>query len=457
VSTVVIDLNDAAVSAWRDGAFVLRSPGYALLGTAIEAVGEQAWAQARLQPRAINDRFWDELGLEPLPPAPGGALRTPADLACEHLSQMWSSIGSPAPVKEVFLAVPGFYSRDQLALVLGMARECSMPVAGMIDTALAAVSRAQPGPTILHLDLQLHRAVVTRFTQGERLARAGVETRRGAGLSALRERWLVAAAQQFIATTRFDPLHDAGCEQQLYSLIDEHLEAVDTGQRLRLEVKSASATHATSLDVATLERAADDEYARIIELARSATTPGESVQLHLAHRVAALPGLARRLAELPDVELVALPGDAVEKGVMANADALRGGSGDGVTYLTNAPWLEGGGPALVPPQTLPTPAQVPTHVLYEGLARSLGPTPLTIGSQVAGERDIALAAPLSGVSRRHCAIAIREDGQAVLTDSSSHGTFVNGRRVDGEVLLRLGDRLRVGTPGHEIQLVRVVN
>ena len=42
-----------------------------------------------------------------------------------------------------------------------------------------------------------------------------------------------------------------------------------------------------------------------------------------------------------------------------------------------------------------------------------------------------------------------------MRDHSRHGTFLNGERVDGEIGLRPGDRLRVGTPGVVFELVTV--
>ena len=56
------------------------------------------------------------------------------------------------------------------------------------------------------------------------------------------------------------------------------------------------------------------------------------------------------------------------------------------------------------------------------------------------------------ISRRHCALGVK-DGRAVLTDfGSRNGSYVNGERVDGEIQLKPGDRLRVGRLQFEIVL-----
>ena len=61
-----------------------------------------------------------------------------------------------------------------------------------------------------------------------------------------------------------------------------------------------------------------------------------------------------------------------------------------------------------------------------------------------------------GVSRLHC--LLEQDGDGVwLQDCSTYGTLLNGERVGGRVELRAGDRLRLGHPGVELELVRVVD
>src|SRR5262245_22552630 len=49
------------------------------------------------------------------------------------------------------------------------------------------------------------------------------------------------------------------------------------------------------------------------------------------------------------------------------------------------------------------------------------------------------------VSKRHCCIAAWAGKVRVRDLKSSNGTFVNGRPVDGEMLVADGDRLQVGT------------
>ena len=95
----------------------------------------------------------------------------------------------------------------------------------------------------------------------------------------------------------------------------------------------------------------------------------------------------------------------------------------------------------------------PTHLLFEHMAYRIEESPLVLGSQIAeGERTIPLPAEMPGVSRRHCSLR-NENGQCILEDFSRYGTFLNGHRIDGSAVLQVGDSLRLGSPGHEMELI----
>ena len=56
------------------------------------------------------------------------------------------------------------------------------------------------------------------------------------------------------------------------------------------------------------------------------------------------------------------------------------------------------------------------------------------------------------MSRRHCTV-MRRDKRLILTDTSTYGTFVNGVKITGETELAVGQSIRVGTPGEELQVI----
>jgi pSer/pThr/pTyr-binding forkhead associated (FHA) protein len=60
------------------------------------------------------------------------------------------------------------------------------------------------------------------------------------------------------------------------------------------------------------------------------------------------------------------------------------------------------------------------------------------------------------ISRRHCAIAIRDQAVVVEEFGSKNGTFLNDERVEGQRQARSGDRLKVGPLVFEMQIVETL-
>jgi hypothetical protein len=183
--------------------------------------------------------------------------------------------------------------------------------------------------------------------------------------------------------------------------------------------------------------------------------PRQPVTLQLTHRIAPLPGCREMLATIDAArEMVLEPGS----GAFGALDLWHGPSGRevGVTLLTSRPWQGREASSPAPPRPVKPVSQdevVPTHVLYRTVAYPLSDRPLVIGSGGSQEKvDVRIVGELAGVSREHCSLQ-RGGGGVILTDHSTYGTFVDGERVAGTAMLRLGQIIRVGTPGEELQLI----
>jgi pSer/pThr/pTyr-binding forkhead associated (FHA) protein len=96
-------------------------------------------------------------------------------------------------------------------------------------------------------------------------------------------------------------------------------------------------------------------------------------------------------------------------------------------------------------------------VLFEGIAHVITPDPLWLGSSASSEEGRGLdvgGGPMPGLSRRHCAVFC-SGGSVMVEDHSSYGTYLNGRRLEGTSEVRIGDRIRLGSPGVELMLIAV--
>ncbi len=57
-------------------------------------------------------------------------------------------------------------------------------------------------------------------------------------------------------------------------------------------------------------------------------------------------------------------------------------------------------------------------------------------------------------SRQHCAVRMVTQGLSITDLSSRNGTFVNGERINGEMVLSAGDVIRVGSDSIEVMVSR---
>jgi len=453
MSVLALEIHDAGLLATGDALAEVPapSPGYALFEGKDIHTGRAAAERSRLRPRWVHHRFWQELSTEPLSRPYPRHLST-AELAHAHLGAFWHELGAEA--EKVLLAVPGTFSEAQLSLLLGIARSLEIPVRGLVESAVAAglgaaFDDAIFGGKVLHLDLQLHRAVATELHRGDALERRRIATSARVGLFALRDAWARAIAERFVDQTRFDPLHAATTEQVLYDQLPGWLEAVANRGSVRASLTSGGREHAIELAAAELEKAVESFYRALDELLRPSL--GGTALLLLSHR-AALPGLRARLGRLSEVEIAQLPPGAAARGALAMQGPIEGPA-EALPFVTRLPLPQ----EAKPTQSQPTPPapEPPTHVLFQGRAHAIGDGPLVLGAAPGGDGAALRLPHAAGLSREHCRL-VRRGSQVWIEDQSKFGTRLNGRRLEGEAAVSAGDRLSLGEPGLEVELIRVV-
>ncbi len=331
MSAIAIEINDAGLRASGPrGAVGAASPGYALLERRTLLTGEPARAAARLKPRFVSHHHWQRMSLETVGrPFPGG-LRN-ADLVHAHLSDYWSELRSAldaAPAgMPVLLVIPPSYGSEQTGLLLGIARSCEMPVVGLVDAAVAAVAgrtAADAGEGApLHVDVELHRATVTRIETSTSIRRRLVEVVVDAGRLAFERRWADHLAQRFVRETRFDPLHRGDSEQQLFDRLPAWTRALADAGAAHLELGE----HTIEVAAEELHRAAAGPIESIVRVAASlveSAAPRNAVPaIFVSGRAAALPGLAGRLGEELGAPPVLLPDGAAASGALARRESIE--------------------------------------------------------------------------------------------------------------------------------------
>ncbi|MFO1425986.1 MAG: FHA domain-containing protein [Steroidobacteraceae bacterium] len=471
MSTLGLHVDDAAIALARDGAVLSVAPAIVDAGLRAPALaGQPALQRLRATPQAVSSRHWLELATG-MPPAPAALRLVRAELMARSAAAGIPPVstgdvlhapdsGPPAevpPASTLQVAVPALLDPPALARLLAVIRAAGLPpVAGFVDAAAAsAAALALPGPAIA-IELGLHHVAATRvdFVRGESRRRAAL-VRTRAGLLALQESWLQLVSEAMVLRTRFDPLHDAATEQQLYDLLPGVAARAAATGGAAVALGANGESHEVTLSRDQFAARGEGLYREIAALVHELRPAGAPVTLLADRRLGELPGLREALAGFRGCELVLLPA-----GFAAAAVSMLGGATTGervhlrrgVAHLAAAPADSGvvreilGGTALREPP--------PTHVLWGGRAMPLtAAAPIEIGRAPAAP-GIELADGLAGVSRLHCTLR-READAVVLVDHSRYGTRVNGERVAGRVRLRAGDRVQIGDPGVEIALISV--
>jgi hypothetical protein len=438
MSLCIIELNDIAVSASTAELDSVDSPGYALVQGARLIVGDDAKAQARLHPQQLNNRFWQRLSMDPISHS-GDNVRHHADLAYSQLLQLHELAGRPA---EVIFVVPGNFSPEQLSVLLGIAGHCPFRAAGLVDSAVAAAAGVEVAGDTVHIDLQLHQAVLTRLSVTTDIARAEVQTVAGAGLLSLYDRWAHIIADAFIEQCRFDPLHSATTEQYIYDQIPKYLAASD--RLIDLEVPQGAGIHRARLERDLLLQAGAKNLQQVFDRA-DAMSPDTRRYL-----------LGRQWADVPGIESYSpqsllLPKNVTARACLEHADLICSAQ-DAVSFVTRLPLLKDAPPAHTQVKVIADPEpEPPTHILIASTAYSLATACFlhVDGSEVRYH--------LQSQPETLCTLGM-QDGKLQLQILNDANIWLNDRALRaGEPVptLEAGDRLRLSAGGEPAQLIRV--
>ena len=455
MSALAIDINDAGIAV-ADATGVLGvEPGFAVVDRGRILTGDEAVALARLRPRQASNRFWSALSLEP--GSAGADLPSAAELAHAQLAAIWQKAGHTRT--DVLLVVPAGYRSEQLGLLLGLAQECGMPVRALVDVAAAAGHRPYPDCQLVYLDAGLYRVTATVLEQGADVAVRAEHALLQSGLMGLMDAFARRIADAFVRATRFNPFRNGETEQALYDRLPGWLDAWRTEERLELKLPYAGDEVRVTVERDEVLGVAAGFYRGVAQLVAQNREPDRGLVVLVSDRLARLPGLVGELARIDDARI-----EALEKGHAARSALLAAPQANGadVKLLKRLPWraapvrleVAAGAGRATAPSAVARESRA-THVVHGGTAYRVGASGIVVGRETDGaRRTIMVPDNHSGVSRVHAEVLLR-DGELKLRDLSRYGTYVNEKKVAGEVVLQPGDVVRVGSPGIELRAVVV--
>jgi hypothetical protein len=460
-----LEISDAGIMAAeaRSGKLLkvdgesLESPGVSLSEKKKLLVGQAADHRICRSPRFTSNVFWDLLDAEPLS-QPGYEGLTRADLVYGHLKEIWRAVRPHGD--EVIMAVPSFFTQEQLGYILGMTSELSIPVRGFVTLAVASALEPADLDLIVHVDLSLHRAVISLLEPGERLIQTETVSLQSRGVSELVSEWKKSIAKEFVQKTRFDPLYEASSEQELHDRLPAVITQLQDKESVPFEMKSGLHKHAVTLTRDLFTEKSSPLFADVAAAVESKRTKAglrdAKTALWVTHRVTRIPGWKESLAALPHTRLFALEPGAGAKGAAKLSNLFEAQSGrSGVALLDSRPWHGVSRRVEESPEFPQDREWLPTHLLHGAVAYPISDSPLVISS-TKGRTRVHILKEGEDLASRHCTIR-KEGKQVVITNQDPSGTLLDGVKITGSAQLSLGQRIQIGESQETLQLIACLN
>lgn len=474
MSTIGIELCDAGfLTAGSDGNDVrlidvadasghTEWPGFCYSDGAKLSFGRAAEDMWFVHPRRVGHTFWSRLAHEPSLVHLGPKVASFSELAFFYLREFHGRLTTAAgPLEQLVVAVPGAYLKDaateeeKIGLLLGIAGELKIPLAGFIDMACAALCDPRgggfnPALPVVVLDLHLEGADLTLFTTGERLERRDFIHLAQSGYAHLLKQLTSTMGNRFLRHTAFDILEDGRVEQMFFRQTKDFLVSEAPEHRFYITTQ----TRAYEM-VAKREQLASDAHPFVVTLVQGLQSfvqnsphASEPVTIALTDRTAHLPGLEARLRSAGFTRIVRLPHGAAASGAaVIGARRLRVPAD-----LTEVP-LETSVPlsdarrataatwhARLQKNRGAGPRPAPTHAILDGVGHAIAGKPrFVIGVSQLGS-DLAL--PDSFSTADDCAVPLlHENGRWWFVDAAIDTAGPDAAAA--RTAIEAGDRLTV--------------
>lgn len=434
------DRNDAQCLSVADASGVFDWPGFAFYDGKEFAYGRAAEDQWFVHPRRVVHTFWARLAHEPTTIGAAGRPAVSSELAFHFLRQfIQRTTSASGATAKVVLAVPGAYLKDpqteeeKIGLLLGMAGELKLPLAGIIDMACAALCdpRAMgfnPALPVVVVDPHLEGADITLLATDGKLERLDFIHLPQSGLAQLLKHLTGTMGNRFLRHTAFDILEDGRIEQMFFRQTKDFL--LRATAEHRYQINTAARTYEM---LAKREQLASDAQTFVSTLVQGVQTflrnsphASEPCTIALTDRALNLPGLEAKLRASGYGRIIRLPAGAAACGSARLGEAALAVPADvsDVPVKISAPLTLANRSAAAPwearLQKLRQPGSrpVPTHVILEGIGHALEVAPrFTIG---VSDTHANLVLPEAFSAADDCSIPlIREAGRLWFVDTTA--------------------------------------
>jgi hypothetical protein len=363
--THILHINDNNLLL-QQGTSFSRSQGYAWLhgdDVLFDSNPERSPVMhCRLLPQEVNNRYWQQCDQSTIS-ANGAGMRHAADLIWKHLGELKQQ----HDLNELVIVAPSHYRERNLKMLLGVAKSCSIQVVGLVNKAVLSLQdRVTEDGQYLHIDVQMHQTVTTQVSVMSGVVKLGsVEVLQDVGIHSMQESLLKGLQQSFIQNDRFDPLHDAATEQQLFDQLPHLAGQIIESGKASVGVQHQGRLHSTSIEAKDWNQHLEPYLIKLLKTGTATGLKHVFVDLNAAFDDSVPESLAKAR-----ITVLGRPG-AVPTNLMRSEDD------SGLIYLTELPLVsQAAGSQAKATTTDQAPAQplVPagvTHLLQAGRAISI--------------------------------------------------------------------------------------
>ena len=396
----------------------------------------------------------EQLSVEPVLIATERSAASPTVLGAQQILAALRAQLRPAPeagARAVF-AVPADFDLPAVARLARVSRTAGLDDVAYVDAAALTLAVAPQLPAATVLQMGWRNFLISRVRATEACVREAAWLQNSVSLSSLQDRWVETIAALMVKQTRFDPLHDRRCEQQLFAQLPSVLDTATRTGVATLRVESADNTFAVQLAVQHFEDAAATSYQTIIAGLLAAQQAGESLPCIVPQTAVSWPGFIEQLTSAASGGVFVVPDGLLARTARSLVGTIEKGQAVWRVARLEAQESFGTLQPYAPPRERLQNSPV-THAAFNGESLPISTTPLVVGRLNGTDQPaIVVPAEMVGVSRRHCTL-VRVGDICRVIDHSIHGTWLNGARVVGDALVQAGDRIRVGMPGVEFTLI----
>ncbi len=463
MSLHVLEFNDVGLRLSNGDGLVLNSPGYANIRAKEIEFGENAHRQSKLNPLSSFNQFWHKLSLDPFA-KPIGHFRHNADIAFSHLQD----IANNAELKgDIVLALPSSFSREQMAILLGLMKQSPMRPVGIVDAALLASIDNAPSKSVIHIDLHLHQVVLSKLQYvGNALKREDVILVPGAGWVNISDNLMQLFTSAFIQQCRFNPQHNAQSEQLLLdslplwlaeeqeNILTDDVDAQEKRRSLEFKLNHNNMVHQASLPRTSLHSRLQPFYHKIQQQLAQLDVDGKS-ELLVSDRLRHLPGFNTAFSLAADGSsrrITQLDGHAVSNACLRYQEQIVGVP-EALHFVNQL------SPGRASVQHAPVASSAnhlsPTHVLVKHLARSLGDGVLIcVASDTQDLLQFIPQARREDMNGMTIVGEIIRDATGFILDNNTQ-VQLNGKTAIDRRPLHVGDRLSIAGMNQSIELIHV--